>query len=89
MSKSDKPVVTDITSLQLIKNEIDRLSKQSFSTSGLTLEDVKKLEILIKTRQLVLGEPTEITQNVSDDKVSDEDILKALRKPKKSNGKEE
>lgn len=89
MSKDNKPVVTDITSLQLIKNEIDRLSKQSFSTSGLTLEDVKKLEILIKTRQLVLGEPTEITQNVSDDKVSDEDILKALRKPKKSNGKEE
>lgn len=65
--------------LILIQNEIERLESQS-SNGSLTLEDVRKLEILIKTRQLVLGEPTTITGNSeAPKKVSDKAVLSALK----------
>lgn len=63
--------------LTIIENEIKRLRAQS-KKSGLSLEDVKKLETLIKTRQLVLGEPTEITKTTDGKPVSDAAVLEAL-----------
>lgn len=79
---SDKP------ELSIIHNEIERLETQS-GKSGLTLEDVKKLETLIKTRQLILGEPTEITstKEAPKKKVSDKDVLAALKPKKKATRK--
>lgn len=71
--------------LSIIQNEIERLQKQS-GNSGLSLDDVKKLETLIKTRQLILGEPTEITSTKTTSKksVSDKDVLATLKPKKKA-----
>lgn len=78
----------DKVSLQLIENEIERLSKRSNnSRTGLDLDDVKKLETLIKTRQLLLGEPTDISKELGND-LSEAQILKALKsEAPKANGK--
>jgi len=66
-----------ITPLKIIEVEIQRLSQLQDST-GLSLEDVKKLETLIKTRQLILGEPTTITQSISNKEITDDQVLSAL-----------
>lgn len=77
--------MSETPELTLIKNEIERLEAAS-GQGSLTLEDVRKLEILIKTRKLVLGEPTEITETKDSKpkkKVSDAEVLKTLKpKPK-------
>jgi hypothetical protein len=69
----------DLLTLNLINNEIARLSTMS-NVTGLDLNDVKKLEILIKTRQLLLGEPTSITQDTSKEKeISNDELLRVLQ----------
>lgn len=66
--------------LNLISNEIKRLSKLSTTGSGLTIADVKALESLVKTRALLQGEATSISGKVKEEpkELSDEEVLKAL-----------
>jgi hypothetical protein len=73
-------VIKKDPTLVLIQNEIDRLTAQSSGT-GLDLNDVKKLEILIKTRQFIMVQPVDVSPTVSDQEISDAEILKALASP--------
>jgi hypothetical protein len=78
-----------LSGLAIVEQEITRLFAKS-NTTGLDLSDSKQLEILVKIRQLLLGEPTDINKTVSPPKeeVSDEDILAVLKSQSKegSNG---
>lgn len=79
-------VIKKDPTLVLIQNEIDRLTAQSSGT-GLDLNDVKKLEILIKTRQFIMVQPVDVSPSISDQEISDADILKALASPAGDNSK--
>lgn len=63
--------------LQLIENELYRLSKLGESEAGLSLEDVKKLEILVRTGKLVQENPS-LTPEDEDSIPTDDEILNAL-----------
>jgi hypothetical protein len=68
-----------LNTLSIIDLEIKRLLAKA-SASGLDLSETKQLEILIKTRQLLIGEPTEITTTAqSYDLINDRDILDVLK----------
>jgi hypothetical protein len=80
-----------LNTLSIIESEIRRLGSKA-ATSGLDLSETKQLEILIKTRQLLIGEPTEITttaQQSCEGSISDKEILKVLKTPEQGaeNGK--
>lgn len=65
-------------SLKLIQREIERLEKQS-SETGLSLNDVKALEILIRTGQSLISAPVEPEESDLTD-VSDEELDAAVLK---------
>jgi hypothetical protein len=72
-----------LNTLSIIDLEIKRLLTRA-SSSGLDLSQTKQLEILIRTRQLLLGEPTEITTTAPqscEGLISDKEILKVLKNP--------
>lgn len=71
-------MVNDLKTLGIIDREISRLEQKQNAT-GLELNDIRSLETLIRTRQLLLGEPTDILKDISED-VSDSDILSILSK---------
>jgi hypothetical protein len=65
--------------LVIIEQEINRLHTIS-TTRGLSYDDTKQLETLIKIKQLINGEPTQITKSsdLTYSSISDKAILKAL-----------
>jgi hypothetical protein len=69
-----------LNTLSIIDLEIKRLMNKA-SASGLDLSETKQLEILIKTRQLLIGEPTEITTTTQscEGSIADKDILEVLK----------
>jgi hypothetical protein len=77
-----------LNTLSIIDLEIKRLLAKA-SASGLDLSQTKQLEILIKTRQLLIGEPTEITTTAPqscEGSISDKEILKVLKPQSKGAG---
>lgn len=70
----------DIKSIELINKEIERLGQKQASGQMLDINDIRSLEVLVKTRQLLMGEPTDITKELSDD-VTEADVMSIL-KPK-------
>ena len=61
-----------------IEMELERLHKRA-AELGLTKDDVQKLEILIKARALLKGDPTSVAKTISKaEKLSDEELLKKL-----------
>jgi hypothetical protein len=70
------------------KNALDFIEEQlkilqSRNKTELSYQDAKKLEILIKTRNLILIKPTDINEIVEDAKYSDYAVLSALRRKTK------
>jgi len=65
--------------LKLIEREIERLETQS-SATGLSLNDVKALEILIRTGQSLISQPLPDAEEAEDQKPSDQQIIDALKK---------
>lgn len=74
--------------LSLIEREIARLEEKSqTSQNGLSIDDLKKLDILVKNKQLASGQPTEIVKNINEDDVSNDDIYSILNNTPSSNVK--
>jgi len=69
--------------LKLIQNEIKRLEDRSAST-GLSLEDLKMLEILIRSGKELLSAPSALTEPIKPDEptLSDEEVLSGLLEKK-------
>lgn len=66
-----------IKALQIVENEMNRLLKLS-ETSGLDLNDTKRLDTIFKLHQILTDEPTAIVSNQSEN-ASEADILKVLK----------
>jgi hypothetical protein len=75
-----------VNGLAIVELEINRLMQKA-NNLGLDLSETKQLEILVKIRQLLIGEPTDITKTVPSNKeeVSDSDILAALKPQNRGN----
>jgi len=66
--------------LTLINNEIERLSqKQITAHQPLSIDDLRRLEILLKTRSMVLTGPQSGEYEDTSD-ITDDDILETLIK---------
>lgn len=69
----------DNKELSLIEREIARLEDRSLSSkNGMSLDDLKKLDLLVKNKKLIQGQPTEITRVIDDTQVEDEDVFSIL-----------
>ena len=74
------------TGLEILDIEIERLLKQQ-TEGALEFVDVKRLEILLKCRQLLLGQPTEIVEKKENySHIKNQEILSYL-KGKRGKGK--
>lgn len=61
--------------LETIERELERLHEQS-KKLGLNVDEVKKLDVLLKAKALLQGEPTKIVKAAEG--ISDDAILKAI-----------
>ena len=66
------------TTLDIIATEIEELKVRS-KDGGLSFAETKKLETLIKIRNLIYLQPTEIVRNEYDDQFTDKEVLKFLQ----------
>lgn len=65
--------------LDIIRGEIEELKSRS-KTSGLSYAETKKLETLVKIKNLVLEKPTEIIRNDYDESYTDKEVLQFLNR---------
>lgn len=69
--------------LKILNEQIERLQKRQ-AEDKLDFSDIKQLEILLKTRELLMGRPTEIKANEDYSDISDKDVLKYLKVMKRA-----
>lgn len=68
--------------LKILNTEIERLQKHQ-EEGKLDYVDIKRLEILLKTRQLLLNRPTEIVKTTDDySDIKDKEVLNYLKEVK-------
>ena len=74
---------TNLDTLTIIENQISKLKAQD----KLDLNDTRRLDILVKMRQLILGRPTEISESRKEKEFTDREVLSALKPRRRSRGK--